>query len=165
MFKADRAYKNGSLNSTGRGWEEARPHYHGPLNRNEVFISIKLFYLTYFLKGNWRRRTSVSEPSLLCQVCCFLLSGCFLLFSLISVDVSLLQLGEVDLRRVRDGFVCSHGSWVNLHYGGYSVLPNLSTNCKGTDQLGKPSNRTSGLVLQTFDFTKVLKSFEFFKEF
>ena len=29
--QVDRAYKNGTLNSTDRGWEEARPHYHGPL--------------------------------------------------------------------------------------------------------------------------------------
>ena len=31
-----RAYHNGSLNTTGRGWEEARPQYFGPLDKNVV---------------------------------------------------------------------------------------------------------------------------------
>ena len=34
--QVERAYKNGTLNSTDRGWEEARPHYHGPLDRNPI---------------------------------------------------------------------------------------------------------------------------------
>jgi len=59
--QVDRAYRNGTLNSTDRGWEEARPHYHGPLSHNQVTgeeepnYPTRKYYvkcsLSYFISG------------------------------------------------------------------------------------------------------------------
>lgn len=63
--EAKRSYENGSLNTIGRGWEEARPEYFGPLSKNEITGEDEPSYPS----SKYYIRCSLSY--FICAICCY----------------------------------------------------------------------------------------------